>query len=34
MNAALKDTFAEAGALLLKWFSEITLADLIADFGR
>lgn len=34
VNAALKDTFAEAEALLLKRFSEITLADLAADFAR
>ena len=33
VNAALEDTFAEAEALLLKRFSEITLADLIADFA-
>jgi len=34
VNAALEDTFAEAEALLLKRFSEITLADLTADFAR
>ncbi|NGY05951.1 Rrf2 family transcriptional regulator [Solimonas terrae] len=34
VNAALEDTFAEAEALLLKRFSEITLADLAADFAR
>lgn len=34
VNAALEDTFAEARALLLKRFSEITIADLAADFAR
>jgi DNA-binding IscR family transcriptional regulator len=34
VNAALEDTFAEAEALLLQRFSEITLADLAADFAR
>lgn len=34
VNAALEDTFAEAEALLLKRFSEITFADLTADFAR
>lgn len=34
VNAALEGTFAEAEALLLKRFSEITLADLAADFAR
>lgn len=34
VNAALEDTFAEAEALLLERFSEITLADLAADFAR
>ncbi|WP_026433453.1 Rrf2 family transcriptional regulator [Paracidovorax oryzae] len=34
VNAALESTFAEAEALLLKRFSEITLADLAADFAR
>lgn len=34
VNAALEGTFAEAEALLLKRFSEITLADLAADFKR
>lgn len=34
VNAALESTFAEAEALLLKRFSEITLADLAADFTR
>jgi DNA-binding IscR family transcriptional regulator len=33
VNAALEGTFAEAEALLLKRFSEITLADLAADFA-
>jgi DNA-binding IscR family transcriptional regulator len=33
VNAALESTFAEAEALLLKRFSEITLADLAADFA-
>lgn len=32
VNAALEDAFAEAETLLLKRFSEITLADLAADF--
>lgn len=34
VNAALEGAFAEAKALLLKRFSEITLADLAADFAR
>jgi DNA-binding IscR family transcriptional regulator len=34
VNAAFESAFAEAEALLLKRFSEITLADLAADFGR
>ncbi|MBB5206603.1 Rrf2 family transcriptional regulator [Chiayiivirga flava] len=34
VNAALEGTFAEAEALLLTRFSEITLADLAADFAR
>ncbi|MDS1138971.1 Rrf2 family transcriptional regulator [Pusillimonas sp. SM2304] len=34
VNAALEGTFADAEALLLKRFSEITLADLAADFAR
>lgn len=34
VNAALEGTFAEAETLLLKRFSEITLADLAADFAR
>jgi DNA-binding IscR family transcriptional regulator len=34
VNAALEGTFAEAEALLLKRFSEISLADLAADFAR
>lgn len=34
VNAALEGTFAEAEALLLKRFSEITLADVAADFAR
>jgi DNA-binding IscR family transcriptional regulator len=34
VNAALQGTFAEAEALLLKRFSEITLADLATDFAR
>lgn len=34
VNAALEGTFAEAEALLLKRFSEITLADLAVDFVR
>lgn len=34
VNAALEGTFAEAEGLLLKRFSEITLADLAADFAR
>lgn len=34
VNAALEDTFAAAEALLLQRFSEITLADLAADFSR
>lgn len=34
VNAALEGAFAEAEALLLQRFSEITLADLAADFAR
>lgn len=34
VNAALEGTFSEAEALLLKRFSEITLADLAVEFGR
>lgn len=34
VNAALEDSFAEAEALLLQRFSEISLADLAADFAR
>jgi Rrf2 family protein len=34
VNAALEGTLAEAEALLLKRLSEITLADLAADFAR
>jgi DNA-binding IscR family transcriptional regulator len=34
VNAALKGIFAEAEALLLKRLSEITLADLAADYVR
>ncbi|KAB7772859.1 transcriptional regulator [Xanthomonas sp. LMG 12462] len=34
VNAALEGTFAEAEALLLKRLSDITLADLAADFAR
>ncbi|MFC5584832.1 Rrf2 family transcriptional regulator [Nitratireductor kimnyeongensis] len=34
VNAALDDTFLKAEALLLERFSEITLADLAADFSR
>lgn len=34
VNAALAPTLLEAEALLLKRFSEITLADLAADFSR
>ena len=34
VNAALENAFAEAEALLLARFSEITLADLAADFAR
>jgi len=34
VNAAVEATFAEAEALLLKRFSEITLADLAVDFAR
>ena len=34
VNAALGSAFAEAEALLLERFSEITLADLAADFTR
>lgn len=34
VNAALEGAFAQAEALLLKRFAEITLADLAADFAR
>lgn len=34
VNAALEGTFEEAEALLLKRFSQITLASLAADFAR
>ncbi|MDA7417527.1 Rrf2 family transcriptional regulator [Xenophilus arseniciresistens] len=34
VNAALEESFAEAEALLLKRFSQITLADLAKDFAR
>lgn len=34
VNAALETTFAEAEALVLKRFSEITLADLATEFAR
>ena len=34
VNAALADSLAEVEALLLKRFSEITLADLATDFSR
>jgi len=34
VNAALESAFTEAEALLLERFSEITLADLAADFAR
>lgn len=34
VNAALEGALAEAEALLLKRFSEITLSDLAADFKR
>lgn len=34
VNTALEGTLAEAEALLLKRFAEITLADLAADFAR
>jgi len=34
VNAAIEGTLAEAEALLLQRFSEITLADLAADFAR
>jgi DNA-binding IscR family transcriptional regulator len=34
VNAALENAFAEAEALLLKRFSEVSLADLSADFAR
>lgn len=34
VNAALEGSFAEAEALLLRRFSDITLADLAADFAR
>ncbi|WP_028601854.1 RrF2 family transcriptional regulator [Ottowia thiooxydans] len=34
VNAALEGTLAEAETLLLKRFSEITLADLAKDFAR
>lgn len=34
VNAALEGAFADAEALLLQRFSDITLADLAADFAR
>jgi len=34
VNAALENAFADAEALLLARFSEITLADLASDFAR
>lgn len=34
VNAALDSAFAEAEALLMERFSEVTLADLAADFAR
>lgn len=34
VNATLEGTFAKAEALLLKRFSEISLADLATDFAR
>jgi len=34
VNAALENAFADAEALLLARFSQITLADLAADFAR
>ncbi|MGB6104247.1 MAG: Rrf2 family transcriptional regulator [Pusillimonas sp.] len=34
VNAALDDTFAQAEALLLERFGQITLADLADDFAR
>lgn len=34
VNAALEGAFADAEALLLERFSDITLADLAADFAR
>lgn len=34
VNAALDDSFAQAEALLLVRFAEITLADLAADFAK
>ncbi|TNB49709.1 Rrf2 family transcriptional regulator [Martelella lutilitoris] len=34
VNAALDDAFAEAEALLLSRFSDVSLADLAADFKR
>ncbi|WP_160049853.1 Rrf2 family transcriptional regulator, partial [Raoultella sp. 18112] len=34
VNAALEGAFAEAESLLLQRFSDITLADLAADFAR
>jgi DNA-binding IscR family transcriptional regulator len=34
VNAALEDAFAEAEALLLHRFKNITLAELAADFAR
>lgn len=34
VNAALDDAFAQAEALLLQKFEQVTLADLAADFAR
>lgn len=34
VNAALESAFAEAEALLLERFADVTLADLAADFAR
>ena len=34
VNAALEGAFAEAEALLLKRFAQVTLADLARDFAR
>lgn len=34
VNAALENAFADAQALLLTRFTQITLADLAADFAR